>query len=90
MSKRKPRKPSLRVLQTEALSLLEFAIAEAYARGTELHYRLKVPYGPTKPSDGMEREISLLIDFKISFDGDLSPPKQNETLIVHKSTKIRH
>lgn len=81
--KRKSRR--LKELSAEALALLEYLIAESYESGKEMHYRLRLPYGPDK--------VEYVIDFSVYFDGELIKEQPNEPNRVFKITgpdKGRH
>lgn len=68
--KRKSRR--LTNIQREASAVLAFVLAEAYARGQDIHYRLRVPYGPTQNNDGQKLSTEMIVDFSVYFDGELS------------------
>jgi hypothetical protein len=67
----------LKLLQAEAVSLMEFLVAEAYARGKDMHYRFRMPYGNISKDDGLEQQSEIVIDLSIYFDGELSDAQLN-------------
>lgn len=74
---KKPKTPTRKVMQTEALSLFEFAIAEAYAQGSDKHYRLAFPYGAEK--------AKMVVEIYVYFDGELhDSTKADEPEKVYK------
>lgn len=89
----KRKKKIIRDVQKETTALLEYLLAEAYARGQDMHYRLKVPYGPIKPNDKMEKAAELIVDISVYFDGDLNDERNTEQPTRFKITgpnKDRH
>lgn len=58
-----PKRTKRRVVQTEAVALLEYLLAEVHATGDEKHYRLRLPYG--------EDKVELVVDISVYFDGEL-------------------
>lgn len=68
----------LKAIQQEAIALLEYLMAESFASGVDKHYRLKVPYGPSKPEDGMEKQVEMIIDISVYFDGELSDTRNED------------
>lgn len=82
----------LKDLQTKAISVLDFLLAEAYARGEDIHYRLRIPYGAIQPGDGMLANAEMIVDFSIYFDGELhdeSNPK-SEPIRIGGPFKASH
>lgn len=76
----------LKAIQQEAIALFEYLIAESFASGADKHYRLKVPYGPTKPNDGMEKQVEMIIDISVYFDGELSDERDETESRTFKIT----
>lgn len=70
MAKKKPKVVKLKNIQMEATALLHQALAKAFARGQNLQYRLKVPYGPIV-DDQMVPKTQMIVDFMVYFDGEL-------------------
>lgn len=75
MKQKKRKVVKLKNIQEEATALFHAAIAEAFYRGENLQYRLRVPYGPIV-DDKMIAKTEIIVDFTIYFDGELYDESQ--------------
>lgn len=65
-------KKKLKAIQAELISLIEFMSSEAYFRGQDMHYRLKIPYPTVNANDEKIAETQMVIDISVYFDGEMS------------------
>jgi hypothetical protein len=66
--------------QIEALSLLEYLLAEVFESNEEKHYRLKVPY----------HNAELVVDLSVYFDGELVDDSTSTKFRISGPNKKRH
>lgn len=89
--KRKNRK--LHKMQQEATALLDYLLAEAFFSNKEMHYRLKLPYGSIQPNDTMSKEVELVVEISVYFDGEMTDERDEANTRTFKITgpnKGRH
>lgn len=79
-------------MHTEVAALLDYLLAESYARGTDLSYRFRIPYGPSKPEDGQDPTVEFVVELAIYYDGELVDERDPEpnSFKITGPTKIRH
>lgn len=74
----KRKRIKLKDVQRESIALFDFAIAEAYARGSDVHYRISFPYGPIKPDETMDKNTKMVVDFSVYFDAPVTDEQDDE------------
>jgi hypothetical protein len=58
-----------------------------------MHYRLRLPYGSANENEKMQKEVELVVDLSVYFDGEMNDERSEERTITFKITgpdKDRH
>jgi hypothetical protein len=74
----------------EALALLDYLLAESYAHGKDMHYRLKVPYGDIDETDEMRPVAELVVEVHVYYDGELTSDERATKFKITGPSKNRH
>ena len=89
MSKLKRKKPQVATVH-EALALLDYLLAESYAHGKDMHYRLKVPYGDINEVERLEPQAQLVVEISVYYDGEMTNNERTREFKITGPNKNRH